>query len=58
MVIDSLFICFCEDFKENDGSPGKEYYAPRSLLKFINESTESGGDIALAPVNKRIESAH
>ena len=56
MVIDSLFICFCEDFKENDGSPGKEYYAPDSLLRFINESSDN--DIALTPMNKRIESAH
>lgn len=32
MVIDTLFLCFCEDYNKNDGSPGREYYAPPSLM--------------------------
>lgn len=32
MVIDTLFLCFCQDYSQNDGSPGKEYFAPPSLL--------------------------
>ena len=40
MVIDTLFMCFCEDVSQNDGSPGKEYYAPPSLMDFMNESGE------------------
>lgn len=41
MVIDSLFICFCEDFKVNDGTPGREFFAPKSLLQFVNESSDN-----------------
>jgi len=47
MVIDTLFICFCEDMTHNDGkTPGKEYYAPDSLRRLI--LSEGGDDIALA----------
>lgn len=47
MVIDALFICFCEDMTHNDGkTPGKEYYAPESLLRLI--LSEESDDIALA----------
>lgn len=42
MVIDTLFMCFCEDVSQNDGSPGKEHYAPPSLMAFMNESSEEG----------------
>ncbi|CAM1321355.1 SLC44A1 (predicted) [Pycnogonum litorale] len=37
MVIDTLFLCFCEDYDKNDGTPGKEYYAPPSLLVFLTK---------------------
>lgn len=37
MVIDTLFLCFCEDSNKNDGSPGREYFAPPTLLVSINE---------------------
>ena len=35
MIIDTLFLCFCEDYNKNDGSPGKEYYSPPSLMEFL-----------------------
>lgn len=38
MVIDTLFLCFCEDYNKNDGSPGREYYAPPSLMVIIRIS--------------------
>lgn len=31
MVIDSLFICFCEDFDENDGTVNPYYTSPKLL---------------------------
>lgn len=43
MVIDTLFMCFCEDVSTNDGSPGKEPYAPESLMAFFNEQAEQDG---------------
>ena len=35
MVIDTLFLCFCEDYNKNDGTPERPYYAPKSLLKYL-----------------------
>ena len=32
MVIDTLLLCFCEDSRVNDGSPGKEYFMSKSLM--------------------------
>lgn len=37
MAVDTLFLCFCEDHNMNDGTDGKEFYAPPSLLKFMTE---------------------
>lgn len=56
MVIDTLFMCFCLDVSENDGSPGKELHAPPSLLEFMNKHSQAeGGDAAvqLQPVHRR-----
>ncbi|XP_014669996.1 PREDICTED: choline transporter-like protein 1 isoform X2 [Priapulus caudatus] len=39
MVIDTLFLCFCEDQNMNDGSSGREYYMEKSLMEFVNNST-------------------
>jgi hypothetical protein len=50
MVIDTLFLCFCEDFTQNDGSPGKEYYAPPSLMAFMNEAEH---EVAMTPLNNQ-----
>lgn len=35
MTVDTLFLCFCEDHNMNDGTSGKEFYAPRSLLQYM-----------------------
>jgi len=35
MAMDTLFLCFCEDYHMNDGSKGKELYAPVSLLQYM-----------------------
>ncbi|XP_069128157.1 choline transporter-like protein 1 isoform X1 [Argopecten irradians] len=40
MVIDAIFLCFCEDVEMNDGSPERRYYASRGLLEFIEESSK------------------
>lgn len=50
MVIDTLFLCFCEDFNKNDGTPGKEYYAPKSLMKFMMEDAKDGGGPESTPL--------
>jgi len=35
MMIDTIFICFCEDSERNDGSPQKPYFMSSNLLKFM-----------------------
>ncbi|XP_035698826.1 choline transporter-like protein 1 isoform X3 [Branchiostoma floridae] len=41
MVVDTLLLCFCEDCRINDGSPGREYYMDKSLLEFVENSSEA-----------------
>ena len=50
MVIDTLFLCFCENFTQNDGSLGKEYYASPSLMSFMNDTEH---DVAMTPLNQQ-----
>lgn len=40
MVIDAMFLCFCQDMNRHDGSPGNEYYAPESLMHFLVEDEQ------------------
>lgn len=35
MVIDTLFLCFCEELAVHDGNPEGEIYAPEGLRKFL-----------------------
>ncbi|TRY77723.1 hypothetical protein DNTS_029102 [Danionella cerebrum] len=37
-VVDVLFLCFAIDTKQNDGSPGREYYMDKSLMEFVENS--------------------
>ncbi|XP_064605930.1 choline transporter-like protein 1 [Liolophura sinensis] len=37
MVIDTIFICFCEDCEQNDGDT-KPYYMSKGLMKYMNAS--------------------
>uniref|UniRef100_A0A1B6CV87 Choline transporter-like protein n=1 Tax=Clastoptera arizonana TaxID=38151 RepID=A0A1B6CV87_9HEMI len=37
MVIDTIFICFCEDYKMNDGI-SKPYFMSAGLMEFVNNS--------------------
>lgn len=55
MVIDTLFMCYCEDVNQNDGSPGKEYFAPPSLKAFMEDSEDAGDGAAVAmqPMQQR-----
>ena len=32
MAVDTLLLCFCEDYRVNDGTAGKEYFMSKSLL--------------------------
>lgn len=40
MVIDAMFLCYCQDMNRHDGSPGSEYYAPDSLMQFLLEDEQ------------------
>lgn len=39
MAIDTIFICFCEDYEENDGL-SKPYYMSRELMEFVENSNK------------------
>lgn len=39
MAIDTLLLCFCEDCRVNDGTPGKEYFMSKSLMAYVKKST-------------------
>ncbi|XP_063713972.1 choline transporter-like protein 1 [Symsagittifera roscoffensis] len=41
MIVDTLFLCFCEDSERNDGSPGKEYYMSENLKEFVDTTNEA-----------------
>lgn len=36
MTIDTIFICFCEDYEENDGL-SKPYYMSKELMEFVEK---------------------
>lgn len=39
MVIDTIFICFCEDCECNDGI-SRPYYMSRGLMEFVQNSKQ------------------
>ncbi|XP_074643007.1 choline transporter-like protein 1 isoform X2 [Tubulanus polymorphus] len=41
MVVDTLLLCFCEDCRINDGSPGREYFMSSTLMKFVKDNYPS-----------------
>lgn len=45
MIIDAMFLCFCHDMNQHDGSPGNEYYAPESLRRFLHEDEQTMSEI-------------
>ncbi|XP_053593865.1 choline transporter-like protein 1 isoform X1 [Microplitis demolitor] len=40
MIIDTIFICFCEDCSRNDGI-SRPYYMSRGLMEFVENSKEA-----------------
>ncbi|XP_076171666.1 choline transporter-like protein 1 isoform X2 [Ptiloglossa arizonensis] len=40
MVIDTIFICFCEDCEKNDGI-GRPYFMSRGLMEFVENSKKA-----------------
>ncbi|XP_076639514.1 choline transporter-like protein 1 isoform X2 [Colletes latitarsis] len=40
MVIDTIFICFCEDYAKNDGV-GRPYFMSRGLMEFVENSKKA-----------------
>lgn len=43
MAVDTIFICFCVDCEENDGSPGQQYYMSPKLMRAMQEIKEQAG---------------
>lgn len=39
--IDTIFICFAEDSRINDGSPGREYFMSENLMNWVENSSEA-----------------
>lgn len=37
MIIDTIFLCFCEDCEKNDGM-SRPYYMSRGLMSFVENS--------------------
>lgn len=37
MIIDTIFLCFCEDYEHNDGI-SRPYYMSRGLMEFVETS--------------------
>jgi hypothetical protein len=35
MAVDTLFLCFLQDLKQNDGSAQKPYFMPKGLRKAV-----------------------
>uniref|UniRef100_A0A4P6D6X4 Choline transporter-like protein n=1 Tax=Rhodnius prolixus TaxID=13249 RepID=A0A4P6D6X4_RHOPR len=55
MVIDTIFICFCEDCEMNDGI-NKPYFMSRNLMEFVNNTKKVlkvGDSPALTPLKDR-----
>lgn len=42
MIIDTIFLCFCEDCEMNDGL-SRPYYMPNSLMDFVQNSKKVMG---------------
>ncbi|CAL7943385.1 unnamed protein product [Xylocopa violacea] len=40
MIIDTIFICFCEDYEKNDGI-SRPYYMSRKLMEFVENSRKA-----------------
>ncbi|XP_014474757.1 PREDICTED: choline transporter-like protein 1 [Dinoponera quadriceps] len=51
MIIDTIFICFCEDCEKNDGV-GRPYFMSRGLMEFVENSKK-----ALRHLDQRQETA-
>lgn len=42
MTIDTIFLCFCEDFELNDGM-SRPYYMSRGLMEFVETTKNALG---------------
>lgn len=43
-IIDTIFLCFCEDCETNDGL-SRPYFMPRSLMQFVHNSSKKTVDV-------------
>jgi len=41
MAVDTLLLCFCEDYRVNDGTAGNEYFMSKSLLAYVKNSSKT-----------------
>lgn len=51
MTVDTIFICFCEDYEENDGQ-SKPYYMSEGLMRVMMElkDTAKGEQFNFGPM--------
>ncbi|XP_059047504.1 choline transporter-like 2 isoform X2 [Achroia grisella] len=40
MAVDTLFLCFLEDFERNDGTKEKPYFASKNLMKILGKENQ------------------
>jgi len=40
MIVDTVFLCFCEDSERNDGSAAKPYFMSENLKEFVDTTQE------------------
>eukprot|EP00054_Salpingoeca_dolichothecata_P014314 m.80628 g.80628 ORF g.80628 m.80628 type:complete len:645 (+) comp20931_c1_seq1:81-2015(+) len=53
MVIDTLFLCFCEDSERNDGSMDKPYFMSDNLMRFMDRSNRKKQKKTLQAMNAK-----
>ncbi|XP_075239429.1 choline transporter-like protein 1 [Convolutriloba macropyga] len=41
MIVDTVFLCFCEDSARNDGSEARPYYMSENLKEFVDTTNEA-----------------
>jgi hypothetical protein len=44
MTIDTIFLCYCEDVDENDGSAARPYYMSADLKQVMDDMKEIYGN--------------
>jgi choline transporter-like protein 2/4/5 len=52
MGIDAMFVCYLEDGERNDGSPGRQRYAPEELQRYVGSQKEDDSAPLQRPITE------